>query len=230
MRHQGQVLLIDADDTLWEENLHYERAIAAFVRVVMPFGYPDEHVRRQLDLAERQNIGRRGYGAGSFSFTLEEVYLALAGQRAEVAQLHEIRRIARQLIEVPRRVYDGVVETLAYLAPRHRLLLFTKGSSHEQERKIRCSGLESFFEACEIVAEKNEAAYRALLARHQVVPAQVWMVGNSPRSDVNPALAAGMNAVFIPATHNWEFENEEIRPGAGELLVLPSFRDLQKYF
>ena len=110
------------------------------------------------------------------------------------------------------------------------LLLFTKGEPREQRRKVAGTGLGKFFAAREVVPEKNRAAYRAVLARHRLRPATVWMVGDSPRSDINPALAIGLNAVFIPTPHNWEYENEEIRRGRGRLLVLKRFRDLRDHF
>lgn len=230
MRLERQVLLIDADDTLWETNANFERTLAAFCRLVAPLGYNEGHVRQQVDLAERANIRRRGYGAGNFLRTLEEVYLELAGHRAEPPVREEIRRFSRILLEEPLRLLDGVEETLAYLAPRHRLLLFTKGNMAEQSGKVVASGLGHFFKAREIVPEKNEAAYRALVARDRLPRREVWMVGNSPRSDINPALAAGLNAVFIPSRSSWEYENEEIRRGPGRLLVLKSFRELAEHF
>jgi len=101
MRRERQVLLIDADDTLWEENLHFEQAIDAFVALVSPLGYPPDHVRRTLDVTERRNILQRGYGAWSFALTLEEVYLELAGERADEAHVEEIRRVARLLHDCP---------------------------------------------------------------------------------------------------------------------------------
>lgn len=229
MRRERQILLIDADDTLWEENLHFERAVAAFCRIAAPLGFAEEYVRRQVDRAERKNIQQRGYGAGSFLLTLEEVYLELGGRRASEAELAELRRIA-QILNEPRRLFDGVPETLEYLYLRHRLFLFTKGKADEQAYKVGASGLGRFFEAREIVAEKNEAAYRTLLGSHRMPADEVWMVGNSPRSDINPALAAGMNAVFIPSPHKWEYENEEIRRGQGHLLVLQNFHQLQEHF
>lgn len=234
MRHERQALLIDADDTLWETNLKFERTIGAFCQLIAPLGYPEDHVRRQVEAAERANIARRGYGARSFLLTLEEVYLSLAGHRALDTELEDIRRLARILVDEPMALFDGVAETLAYLAPRHRLLYFTKGDATEQARKLASSGLEKFFEAHEIVPEKNQAAYQALVARHALPPGATWMVGNSPRSDINPALAAGLNAVFIPSVHNWEYENEEIRRApdgsGGLLLVLKNFSDLQEHF
>lgn len=231
-------MLIDADDTLWETNLHFERTVEAFCQLVAPLGYAHDYVRREVDAGERANIRRRGYGAASFLLTLEEVYLRLAGHRAEDRCREEIRRLARLLVEQPLRVFDGVADTLAYLAPRHRLLLFSKGDPAEQSRKVAVSGLERFFQVREIVEEKNEAAYRALVERHGFESPSVWMVGNSPRSDINPALAAGLNAVFIPSAHNWEYENEEIRPGpstpggvaGGRLLILKEFSDLREHF
>lgn len=230
MRFDRQVLVIDADDTLWETNVRFERTIASFCLLVAPLGYAEDYVRRQVDQAERANIRRRGYGASSFLLTLEEVYLTLAGHRAEKPHLEEIHCFARTLIEEPPRLYEGVAETLAYLGPRHRLLLYTKGDATEQTRKVELSGVKSSFEAWEIVPEKNEAAYRALVMRHQLPPGDVWMVGNSPRSDINPALAAGLNAVFIPSAHSWDYENEEIRGGTGRLLILETFRNLKNYF
>ncbi len=248
MRHERQSLLIDADDTLWETNLNFERTLAAFHHLLAPLGYTEEHVRRQVDQAERRNIQRRGYGAGNFLLTLEEVYLQLAGPRAQPPHLEEIRRFSRWLLDAPPRLFDGVGDTLGYLAPRHRLFLFTKGNPTEQGRKVAASGLERFFEAWEVVPEKTEAAYRDLVERHRLPFSDAWMVGNSPRFDINPALAAGLNAVFIPAQHSWEYENEEIRRGpearlparsaggpdgpalGGRLLVLKSFRELRQHF
>lgn len=230
MRREGQVLLIDADDTLWENNLRFKRTIDAFLALLAPFGYAEEHVRQLINQTEEKNIRRRGYGMTSFLSTLEEVYLKLTGHRASASHLQEIRRLSRFLVEDPLRLFDGVAETLAYLSPRHRLFLFSKGNAREQEQKVAQSGLMEHFESCEIVPEKNEAAYRALVERRSLTPSTVWMVGDSPRSDINPALAAGLNAVYIPSPHPWEYENEAIRPGRGQLLVLETFREMREHF
>ena len=236
MRHQRKILLIDADDTLWETNALFERTIAAYVELLAPLDYDSQTIRQEVDRTEHQNIQQRGYGTRSFLLTLEEVYLKLArrggqaGQRAEEKVLEEIRRLSRILLPVPHRVFDGVAATLAYLKPRHRLCLLTKGNVEEQSAKLAASGLEGFFHGCEIVAEKDASTYNGLVERHRWSRPEVWMVGNSPRSDVNPALAAGLNAVFIPSPVTWDYENEEIQPGGGRLLELERFGDLQEHF
>ena len=78
--------------------------------------------------------------------------------------------------------------------------------------------------------EKDAAAYRRLVAGRGMEPARTWMIGNSPKSDINPALEAGLNAVFVPHAHTWVLEKQEIRPGAGRLLVLEHFADLREHF
>jgi putative hydrolase of the HAD superfamily len=70
------------------------------------------------------------------------------------------------------------------------------------------------------------------MAAHQCDPVSTWMVGNSPKSDINPALAASLNAVFIPHDFTWVLEHEVVdTPSERErLLELGSFTDLLDYF
>jgi putative hydrolase of the HAD superfamily len=127
-------------------------------------------------------------------------------------------------------VIDGVPETLEYLSLRHELTLFTKGHLEEQKLKIDRSGLGTFFRHTAIVEEKDTGAYRRLVEDRSLDTQHTWMIGNSPKSDVNPALEAGLNAVFVPHAHTWALEKEAIRPGRGRLLVVERFEDLRKHF
>ena len=123
-----------------------------------------------------------------------------------------------------------VPETLEYLAERHDLTLFTKGHPEEQRLKIDRSGLARFFSHAAIVKEKDAPAYRRLVDERGLDPRRTWMIGNSPKSDVNPALEAGLNAVFVPHAHTWVLEHQEIRSGLRQLLMLDQFEDLRKHF
>ena len=230
MPDRRQVLLIDADDTLWETNRRFQRTFHAYFDIVAALGYPPEEVRQRVNDAERERIRRQGYGESKYIETLVEAYRELAGPRAQAADIEAIRGLSQLLFGNPLRIFDGVRETLSYLAKRHRLLLFTKGDFEEQGRKVAGTDLGGFFESREIVPEKNSEAYQALVERRSLSPEVVWMVGDSPRSDINPALAVGLNAVYIPAEHPWEHEHEEIRPGRGHLLVLERFSDLREHF
>src|SRR5205807_675524 len=100
----------------------------------------------------------------------------------------------------------------------------------EQRLKIERSGLERWFTAAEVVHEKAEDTYRAIVNERQLDPSGTWMIGNSPRSDINPALKAGLNAVFIPHEHTWGLEKEEVVRADGRLLTLDRFSELRRHF
>ncbi len=223
-------LLIDADDTLWENNVFFEKVIEDFLSLIEPYGYARDYTRRILNETERRNIRQHGYGVRSFGRSLEETYMKLAGHMARRSTVAQLEEMVADLERTPPRILDGVPETLAYLTENHRLILFTKGEPAEQAAKVERSGLQGFFEAIEIVTEKNVDTYRELINQHHIVKSQGWMVGNSPRSDINPALQAGLNAVFIPHHATWELEHDALQGGTGKLVILSSFRELRQHF
>jgi putative hydrolase of the HAD superfamily len=108
----------------------------------------------------------------------------------------------------------------------------TKGALEEQSGKIERSKLKEYFAATEIVAEKNAAAYLALVEKHALTRESTWMIGNSPRSDINPALAAGLHAVFVPHGDTWILEHEEVNaaPPPQQLLIVGRFAELREHF
>ena len=227
-----QTLLIDADDTLWENNIYFERAIANFISFLNHHQYTPEEVREVLNQVEREGIVKHGYGLQSFARALVETFERLSVEPLTPALHETIHGFALTIAGHPVEIMPGVPETLQYLAGRHHLLLLTKGDSAEQAAKVERSGLAQYFAGVEIVAEKNAATYRSLAARYALAPERTWMVGNSPRSDINPALEAGLNAVFVPHDNTWILEHEEISgDGApGRLLVVEEFRDLRNHF
>ena len=131
------------------------------------------------------------------------------------------------------QVLPRVHETLEYLTSRrHQLILVTKGDLKEQSGKVERSGLKDYFSAVEIVAEKHVPEFRAIRGRYRLAAEHTWMVGNSPKSDINPALGAGINAVFVPHDDTWVLEHEELTSAEPptRLLVLRVFAELAEHF
>jgi putative hydrolase of the HAD superfamily len=223
-------LIIDADDTLWENNIYFERAFEEFVDFLGHSSLTPQEVRDVLDEIEATNARLHGYGSLNFGRNLRECYTHLAEHEVREDDLRIVMGFAERILECPMEVIQGVPETLEYLARRHDLTLFTKGHPEEQKLKIHRSGLGPWFGHTAIVREKDAAAYRRLVDERGMRPELTWMIGNSPKSDINPAIEAGLNAVFVPHAHTWVLEKQEIRPGAGRLLVLEHFSDLEKHF
>ena len=225
-----QYLIVDADDTLWENNIYFERAFEEFAEFLAHSALTPAQVRDVLDEIELVNARVHGYGSANFGRNLQECYRHLAERDVTERDLETVMGFARRILAAEIEVIDGVAETLAYLRARHELTLFTKGSPDEQRMKIDASGLAGCFAHTAIVKEKDAAAYRRLVEERGMDPALTWMIGNSPKSDVNPALAAGLNAVFVPHAHTWMLEKQDIVPGAGKLLVVERFADLRMHF
>jgi len=228
----AQTLLIDADDTLWENNIYFERAIAKFITFLDHQEHSPEAVRLVLNDVERDSIVKHGYGLHSFAHSLVETFEKLSVDPV-TPELHErIRSFANQIADHPMEVLPGVPETLQHLGERHHLIMMTKGNPAEQSGKVERSGLKEYFSAIEIVAEKDEMIYRSVIAKYGLPADTTWMVGNSPKSDINPALAAGLHAVFIPHDNTWILEHEDLvaAPPKQQLLVVERFSDLQSHF
>src|SRR5271168_2454316 len=232
----GQALLLDADDTLWENNIYFERAIAAFISCLDHREYSPDEVRLKLNEVERETILTHGYGVSSFRQSLITCFERLSPDHSEAhftaSKREQVAGFAHSIINQEIELLPGVAETLPELASRHRLILVTKGNHAEQADKFQRSGLKEHFAAVEIPPEKNPDAYHAICAKYELTPHTTWMIGNSPRSDINPALAAGLHAVLVHHPHTWVLEHEEIseaQPGQ-HLLELKSFSLLTEHF
>ena len=231
-RPAHQTLLIDADDTLWENNIYFERAIASFISYLDHRVHTAEEVREHLNRVEHATVLARGCGLHSFRRSLIACFEQLSDAPLTHEKHRRIESFAQSIADQEIELLPGVAPTLADLATRHRLILVTKGDTAEQTDKLHRSGLAPHFTAVEVLPEKHHEAYLSLAAHHGCEACTTWMVGNSPRSDVNPALSAGLNAIFIPHDFTWVLEHEVVnQPPAGQqLLELASFADLAQHF
>ena len=228
----ARTLLIDADDTLWENNIYFERAIARFISFLNHHEFSPEQVREVLNEVERECIVKHGYGLHSFAHALVDTFERLSAEPVTTELHAQISRFAHSIADHPVEILAEVPETLQYLAGRHHLILMTKGAIAEQTGKVERSGLKEYFAAVEIVAEKDAAAYAAAVEKYDLARDSTWMVGNSPKSDINPALAAGLHAVFVPHGNTWILEHEEVNqaPAAQQLLIVGRFAELREHF
>jgi putative hydrolase of the HAD superfamily len=139
--------------------------------------------------------------------------------------------LAERILEQPIELIAGVEETLVELAQRHRLALFTKGHPDEQRMKVDRSGLSLYFSFTAIAKEKDAPAYRHLIEQEEFPAATSWMIGNSPKSDINPALEAGLGAVLVPHARTWVLEHQDLRtPSGARFLQVERFTDLRRHF
>ncbi len=231
-RRTERTLLIDADDTLWENNIFYLRCTARFAERMVALGFDARHAVQTLELTERDTVSQLGYGPEGFieALALACERLLASENRAMEDELGEAIRTIGALVRTPPCILlADVEETLTTLRATSRLVLVTKGDDATQRAKLARSGLEPLFDAVYVVAEKDPDVYREIAGELGCEPGHTWMVGNSPRSDINPAIEAGLGAILVPHDHTWTAEVEELaRPDL--VVTLQRFADLLPFF
>jgi putative hydrolase of the HAD superfamily len=225
-------LIVDADDTLWENNIFYEQCLADFGALIAEHGFDRDEAEHTADVVERERIPLVGYAVEEFARSLVIAYEQLCERhdrpfREDVAAA--ATEIGMRPAQYPIVLLEGVEETLEQLSGQFRLLLLTKGDPRVQEDKLARSGLGRFFHDVHVVPEKDTDVFRNLIAEHNLHPEHTWMVGNSPRSDINPAVEAGMGAVYVPHPNTWSLEVEEVAEPE-KVHVLHRFEELLTLF
>lgn len=227
-----QHLLFDADDTLWENNVHFERAFDSFVNHLDHEHFSPGEIRTLFDEVERATLLSHGYGARGFAHSLRETFIQITGSRDE-EMLTIVERLGLEILDLDIELISGVEETLNSLRPHHDLYLITKGHLEEQRAKIERSPIAHLFDAHVIVDEKEPDTYRSIVESFRLNTARTWMIGNSPKSDIAPALKAGINAVYIPHDMTWHMEHTDIEHDIswpGRLLEVSHFSELKTLF
>ena len=204
-------VVFDGDDTLWCTEQLYDDARWYARRIVADAGLDGakwEELERRIDVA---NVAILGYSMERFPASCVLAYEETCrGERRtpDTSVADRIRHAARSVFERNPPLVSGARETLTCLRARGtRLALLTKGDFELQSRRIAHSGLRDLLHVVEIVPEKSPTTIRSVVASLGVNPESAWMVGNSIRSDVLPAIAAGLHSVWINA-HVWEYERE----------------------
>jgi putative hydrolase of the HAD superfamily len=224
-------LIFDADDTLWYANLHFREVELEFAAALSAQGLEIDAagVRSAVRRFELEIVRAHGYGRGPY---MRALHLALDFLTPPATAAHlrpTLDRIGARFIARDCELIPGVRETLEVLATRHRLLLFTRGQRAEQLDKLQRSGLAPLFSRVEVPAAKDVDAYLRLVESASLDPEKTYMIGNSPRADINPALRAGLGAVYLPQAETWEHDHDEL-DRSGRLIELERFLQLLEVF
>ena len=206
---QIDVIGFDADDTLWQTEVHYLQAQRSLAKILNQWE-PEETINDILYQIEINNLPHYGYGIKAFVLSMIETAIHISKGEIRGDQIEHILRIGQKMLAAEVILQPHVRDTLKHVSTTYRLMILTKGDLLDQTKKVKDSGLESFFFAVEIVSDKTPGTYAQILNKYQVNPRNFLMVGNSIRSDVHPVLKLGGCAVYIPADTTWE---HEIVPG-----------------
>ena len=225
MTHKDQWLIFDADNTLWDLEILYDRARTDFCRYVSfkasQLGSPDipvdlvEKMQRHRDI---QLFGVYGYSCLRFARSFEDTMSFLA-PHAEASDLAHIRRLAMDVFDQPASPVDGLEELLERLHPHFCLAIITAGEKWIQDRRLENFHLRRFFQETLVVEQKTPEVMRTFCDAHRINHQKAWVIGDSIKSDIVPALGAGLNAIHVQAK-NWSRESGEIPDGVPSVPTL----------
>ncbi|MDD5596657.1 MAG: HAD family hydrolase [Victivallaceae bacterium] len=208
MKSGIKVIAFDADDTLWENQPHFDEIINAFSDILEPY-CPPAKSRKTIHKIQVENLPVYGFGARSLALSMVQAACQLSDYRIDAVSIEKIIQLGRKLLTMPVKLLDSAEEVMKQLKDKYRLILITKGDLMEQERKLRDSGLLEYFHHIEILSDKKVRDYRNLFKRLNLKPEEFIMVGNSLRSDIIPVLELNAGAVYIPYPGTWEHEHVE---------------------
>jgi putative hydrolase of the HAD superfamily len=225
-----QTLIFDADDTLWENNVIFERVVDDFIEWVAHPTLEPATIRTILAEIEEANILAHGYGSRVFLRSLADCFAHLTDRPIGSAEQARMDEFTAAFTSGRVELIPTVAEVLDDLGARHDLYLMTKGAPDEQQRKIDASGLAHRFFGVDIVPTKDPETYRRVVDERGLDPVRTWMIGNSPKSDIIAARAAGLRAVYIPNANTWAHEHADLDTGDAGILLLSAFAELTAHF
>jgi len=230
---QVKYLIFDADDTLWENNIYYIRAAEDLVRLIQESGESELKIEHEFQTLEREVVQTMGYGSQNFIHILKTIFDRYRQKLNDHSHLEQLKKICHAFndhIKYPPRIFPHVHETLAQLKEKYHLFVLTKGNIEEQWRKLEKSKLLPFFNEAYVKPEKNIETYQQLIKINSWNPAKICMIGNSPKSDINPALKAGLWAIYIPYAHTWVLDDEPLKNKHPKLKTVKSFPEIKSIF
>ena len=211
-----RLVAFDADDTLWHNESLFILSQEKFRNLLLNY-HSRQWIDRKLFETEIRNLAHFGYGIKGFTLSMIETAIELSEGRVSGREIGLLLDICKEMLAAPIELLEGVEATVRRLARSYQLILITKGDLFDQESKLARSGLGDCFSQVDVVSEKTRATYERVIARHGIRPEELVMVGNSVRSDILPALAAGARAVHIPYHVTWAHEEAETPPQSGAI-------------
>jgi putative hydrolase of the HAD superfamily len=205
-----KIIGFDADDTLWVNEPYYRKTEKQFAELLSDYSSKETVIKELLKI-EIKNIPLYGYGAKGFTLSLLETALLISNYSIPQKSIGEILDLCKDLINQPLVLLEGVEETLRILLSKgFRMLIATKGDLLDQQRKLKNSGLEKYFDHIEIMSDKTGNDYYKLTRRLGIKTENFMMIGNSLKSDILPVVEIGGQAVHIPYHTTWEHEKVEV--------------------
>lgn len=225
-----KTLFFDLDDTLIKCSGYYDevedKAITELCKYTKEYNY--DELRKAFNIRQADNLLEYGYGPKNYILSLQQIAKEATKENYEKYDLEEyIEKVCAILYDLPMELLDGVEETVKYLYDKgYDMNIITKGMQDVQEKRVSKLTIKKYFKKYEIVGHKEKEDYLKITEKYGLDPKACYMIGNSPKGDINEAKLAGFNTIYIPNEYTWGYEDEEILDMKPETQVLSSITQM----
>ncbi|MGG3892053.1 HAD family hydrolase [Metabacillus fastidiosus] len=214
---EKQNILFNLDDTLSYCNRYFNLVIGEFADQMTTWfdSITREEIKQKQLQIDVEAISQHGLKSERFpeSFVGTYKYFCdLTGKEKKNDEIQYLRKLGLKVFEIPVEPIPYMNETLQLLKEEgHELYLHTGGDEANQRRKIAQLELATYFENRVFISEhKDTTALSDILKTINANPKVTWMIGNSLRTDIVPALEMNIHAVYIPAETEWQYNVVEV--------------------
>lgn len=195
---------------------------------------PSLILQRQEEI-DRDLCNQHGFAdAGRFSESLVLTFEHFHGSVIPTKIANELMSLGMSVFEFPYRLLPGAETAVSRVRQcGYRVAVVTKGAEAQQRKKLEAIPLK--FDRAFVVPRKDDEDWANVLGELGITEDNAhrhWSIGNSVKSDINPALLAGLNAVHIQIENEWSFEKAvyiEPRPNA-QLIMVRSIETCATFF
>lgn len=89
------------------------------------------------------------------------------------------------------------------------MVYLTRGIPDFQIRKIKTLKIDKYFKSIQVVEKKGVNEFQEFLKDIKVHPSDCWVVGDSIKSDINPAINLGIKPILYLYSHHTYFWRQE---------------------
>ena len=204
MKRSRNCIVFDLDDTLIDTSDVYWRARTRYIHAIVDAGVDAEEALEQFERVDAELINKIGFLPNRYGLTMMRCYqqLLAAGKVTASSVLEGKLEKCGSMVpnEIPKLI-DGAIELLHWAADRYELALLTRGETSFQMTKIQQLNLQPYFKTIEVVPQKGPSEFLMLLAQRNLTPSDCWVIGDSIKSDINPAVTIGALPILFVYTH-----------------------------
>jgi len=233
---EKKAIIFDGDDTLWKTQELYDEAKEKFKELMKIEFNEVGNIVELLDDIDAKRVDVLSFSKSRFLESMLITYAFLCGKynknwNVEVEK--QIRNYAEEVFKLPPELYEDTIETLEALSKDFVLVLFTAGDYEVQKNKIKSLGdnFTSYFSEIYIFEMKTEWTYENIIKNlrihSKVEKENIWVVGNSIKSDINPAVNAGLKAIWIPRK-SWKYEEDKLN--SDKVSIAKSLSEVKNFF